>query len=506
MSRFHLVLIGFVCAFFALAGACANAAFPGANGRIVTTSCEDGPSCTQWHIWTMNPDGSGQAQLFATAGFLDDDSSYSADGRWVVFQRCVKVGSNFNCGIGIADAHGQNVTSLTPSDGTNYDDYPSFSPDGAQIVFRRDLAGSGDIWVMGANGSAPHPLTSGAGNDSTPVFSPDGSKIVFTRSGKLMVMSSGGGTPAAIPGSTGCELSPDFSPDGGRLVYKDCSVSPARIALTNLDGSGRHFVTSASSGGDDDEPAFSPDGSMIVYEAHSPGPGAAFPLFTVDLSGSGTPHPITTASDYKSSWGRVPSPSVDSPPTIVGGPSPRVGHALSATAGAANWGGTTSFQWFRCGTTCGQIAAATATTYKPTNADKGKTLTVRQTQSDAGGSASGDSAATAKVAGEPGAKIAHTGTVRHGTALIALRCPKAESGFCKGKLTLSGTIATSAMKLGAGSFRMRAGKRAKVKVKLTKRARAAVARGHNLKVKATAKTRDNAGNLTTTRAKITLKR
>jgi dipeptidyl aminopeptidase/acylaminoacyl peptidase len=358
---------------------------------------------------------------------------------------------------------------------------------------------------MATDGSGAHALTTGPASDSNPVFSPDGSKIAFTRNGQLMVMPSSAGPPAPIPGTPSCAVSPDFSPDGGRLAYKDCSVSPTRIAVTNLDGSARHFVTSPTGAGGDDEPAFSPDGSLIVYEADGSGADAPFPLFTVDPSGSGTPHPLTTASDYKSSWGRLPAPSVDSAPTIPGGTSPRVGHVLDVTPGAANWGGATSFQWFSCTTTCTPIAGATASTYKPTNADKGRTLKVRQTQSDAAGTASGDSAATAKVAGEPGAKISHTGTVKNGTALIAVSCPKTQSGFCKGKLTLTGSAAAAAKKLGAGSFTIRAGKRGKVKVKLTKRARAALASRHKLKVAATARSRDDAGNLTTTRAKVTLK-
>lgn len=495
MRRFPLGLIGLLCALFALTAASANAAFPGANGKIVATACETRQPCdVNFFNWTMNPDGSAGSRLVSSPGFLDEDAAYSADGRWITFGRCVDVSGTFHCGIAIVDAHGQNLVVLTPTDGPT-DDYPAFSPDRTQIIFTR----GSDTWIMGSDGSNAHLLESGAVNA---VFAPDGQHILFVHGGTLMLMPAGGGTPTAIPGSAGTDSSPDFSPDGTRVTFRECT-STCHIAVSGIDGSDRHAVTSPPSGVDDGEPAFSPDGSQIVFErVLAP---SDEPLFTVDPSGSGTPHQITTVYFFKANWGRVPTPSVDSPPTIGGLPA-RVGHTLSVTPGAANWGGATSFQWLRCAASCTPITGATATTYKLTAADKGSTLKVRQTQSDAGGSASGDSAATAAVAGEPGAKITHSGTVTpNGIALISLHCPATQSGFCKGKLTLAGSAATSARKLGSGSYKISAGKRAKVKVKLTKKARAALARKHKLSVKATARSRDDAGNLATTRAKVVLK-
>ena len=86
-----------------------------------------------------------------------------------------------------------------------------------------------------------------------------------------------------------------------------------------------------------------------------------------------------------------------------------------------------------------------------------------------------------------------------------MTCPAAQSGFCKGKLTLVGSV-SSAKRLGTGSFRIAAGTHRPVKVKLSKRARAELARKGKLKVTATAKSRDDAGNATTTKAKVKLKR
>lgn len=59
------------------------------------------------------------------------------------------------------------------------DSEPSFSPDGKQIAFVSDRAGSQDIWLCNADGSNPVPLTDTPGAELHPAWSPDGKAIVF---------------------------------------------------------------------------------------------------------------------------------------------------------------------------------------------------------------------------------------------------------------------------------------------------------------------------------------
>ena len=58
----------------------AQAAFPGANGKIAFGSERDGNA----EIYSMNPDGSNQTNLTQAAG-EDDYPAYSPDGRQIAF-------------------------------------------------------------------------------------------------------------------------------------------------------------------------------------------------------------------------------------------------------------------------------------------------------------------------------------------------------------------------------------------------------------------------------------
>ncbi|HXV57300.1 MAG TPA: DNRLRE domain-containing protein [Gaiellaceae bacterium] len=138
-----------------------------------------------------------------------------------------------------------------------------------------------------------------------------------------------------------------------------------------------------------------------------------------------------SASATSEATARVPEP-VDAPvplaaPTVSG--TPLLGRTL--TAGPGSWTGTPplsyAFQWLRCdaaGAACEDVEGATGGSFLLGPGDLGRTIRVRETATNAAGSASALSEPTAVVLdpGEPPASVAPptvSGTLRIGETLTA---------------------------------------------------------------------------------------
>src|SRR5437763_1668494 len=87
--------------------------------------------------------------------------------------------NNEGSGAYIADADGSNVAALSPG---QFDEYPSFSPDGTTIVFDRVVGSATEIFTMKPDGTGVTQVTTHGGTNELPRFSPDGTQIVFQTS------------------------------------------------------------------------------------------------------------------------------------------------------------------------------------------------------------------------------------------------------------------------------------------------------------------------------------
>jgi TolB protein len=156
---------------------------------------------------------------------------------------------------------GSNLRNLT-EDSAASEAHPSWSPDGRQIVFDSDRAGSEQLYIMNADGSSPKALTHDSLQNTEPAWSPDGKWIAYhCREGfntHICVISPEGesaGEPIA-------GVEPVWSPataEGVHLAFL-CSSD---ICIARPDGSDIVNLTNTASG--EHSPAWSPDGKWLAF-------------------------------------------------------------------------------------------------------------------------------------------------------------------------------------------------------------------------------------------------
>lgn len=300
----------------------ADAAYPGANGKIVWVGADAGDDDG---IWVMNADGSGKTRLLGQAD--DAYPVWSPDGRKIAFSRGGSLPSGCTYGeIYVMNADGSGLTAIT-GDSTATEVDPTWSPDGEKIAYTRysqndqcELADWG-IWVMNADGSVQTPLTSGGSTtmDSQPAWSPDGQKIAFTSTreafDEIFTMNPDGSqvtrlTNTQFPNNGATfSSSPAWSPDGQRIAYEriDFLNTNREIWVMEADGSGETAVTQNGFVANI-EPAWSPDGQKILFSGlGSFCESCDNEIFSVDVDGTGqTQLTDNTVLDRMPDWQPLP--------------------------------------------------------------------------------------------------------------------------------------------------------------------------------------------------------
>ncbi|MGH9948872.1 MAG: FG-GAP-like repeat-containing protein [Pyrinomonadaceae bacterium] len=149
--------------------------------KILFSRCDASGVCD---LYTMNPDGTGQAVFpNLTTANDEDQGSFSPDGTNVVFV-CSTGGSSFtnqNICTANADGTGRQTVTNTVSPISNSD--PAFSPDSTKIAFSRWSTTSilsSDIFTINENGSGETRLTNNGIADLGPIWSPDGQTLAFS--------------------------------------------------------------------------------------------------------------------------------------------------------------------------------------------------------------------------------------------------------------------------------------------------------------------------------------
>ncbi len=210
-------------------------------------------------IFVMNADGSGQQNLTNHSGW-DGWPSWSPDGTKIAFQtdrdsvedgiviELVLPDSDLGDEVYVMNADGSGQTNLTNSIGE--DRYPSWSPNGAKILFQSTRDENVEIYTMNPDGSGQSRLTNNSALDDYPSWSPDGGKITFhsNRDGntEIYAMNVDGSLQTRLTNDPDWDWGPSWAPDGTKIVFETWRDGNGDIYVMNADGSGRIQLTSNS--------------------------------------------------------------------------------------------------------------------------------------------------------------------------------------------------------------------------------------------------------------------
>lgn len=163
-----------------------------ANGRRIifnsarTTQDPDADWSSQWHeIFSMNADGTDLHQ-HTDHHTVCTYPSFSPDGTKIAYRKVTDTpafawdltSAQRNSEVFVADADGSNEVNL--SNNAAFDGWPAWSPDGARIVFASNRAGPanvGQLYIVNVDGTGLRQITGGPWSHAQPAWSLDGKKI-----------------------------------------------------------------------------------------------------------------------------------------------------------------------------------------------------------------------------------------------------------------------------------------------------------------------------------------
>lgn len=211
----------FICAITVLIATIAPA-------KIVFKSNRDGNG----EIYVMEDNGSNIRRLTHHLR-SDGGPSWSPDGRQILFHRNVSQTPGQQYEVFLMNADGSNERQLTHHPALDTVATGAWSPDGHRVVFSSNRSGSGEIHVMDIKSGAIRQLTNDGGTGAS--WSPDGKYIAFERPSaslgrNIWVMSATGKNQKPLlraPKNNVTRFAPRWAPDSTRILFTESEYDAA---------------------------------------------------------------------------------------------------------------------------------------------------------------------------------------------------------------------------------------------------------------------------------------
>ena len=211
----------FICALTVLIATIAPA-------KIVFKSYRDGNG----ELYVMDDDGSNRRRLTHHPR-SDGSPSWSPDGKQILFHRNISQTEVQQYEVFLMNAAGGNERQLTHHPALDTVATGAWSPDGHSIVFSSNRSGDREIYVMDIESGALRQLTNDGGTGAS--WSPDGKYIAFEKSSALFgrniwVMSAEGRNQKPLlpaPKDMVTRFAPRWAPDSTRILFTESAYDAA---------------------------------------------------------------------------------------------------------------------------------------------------------------------------------------------------------------------------------------------------------------------------------------
>lgn len=201
--------------------------------------------------------------------------SFTPDGAHIIYVRLNESWTEHE--VVRIDADGGNAAVILRD--TDFFDYhygrsfgaPLVSPDGATFLFRSQRSGWINIWAAPTDGGTPRQIAAAEADQGDAAWSSDGRWIAYVENHDgtldLRVVAASGGTPRAIVApEMGVCGTPAWSPDGTRLSYLyGTPITPEDVWIVDVADGARRQLTHSMLGGGVAEQLAMPE--KVVYES-----------------------------------------------------------------------------------------------------------------------------------------------------------------------------------------------------------------------------------------------